>query len=888
MNGRWIGVGAVAVGAILASSSSPLAQDANVTRATLDNGLRVVIVRDPLAPVVTLQDNYLVGGQETPDGFPGTAHAQEHMSFRGCAGVSADQTSAIFAQLGGYGDAETQQTVTQYFSTVPAADLDIALRVDAACMQDVDDAESEWAQERGAIEQEVARDLSNPTYKFLTRLNEDMFSGTPYAHDALGTKASFDATTAAMLKTFYDTWYAPNNSILVVTGDVDPAATLAMVREFYGKIPRKPLPARAAIDFQPVKSETFSLESNLPYVLALIAYRMPGTDSPDFAAGEVLSDVLDSQRGDLYGLVPAGKALGTEFELFETFPKASVGLAVAAVPAGTDPSGIVTSMRGIIAKYLEDGLPADLVEAAKRSETVQAGFARNSVSGLASVWSQAVAVEHRNSPDDDVAAIRRVTVDDVNRVARQLLVDSNSITGTLVPSASGAAVAAKGFGGGEQTTSAPTKPVTLPAWAASKLEALHVPALKATWTDTTLPNKIRLIVKTERASPTITVVGSVHTDPRLQEPATKEGVSDVLEELFSYGTTSLDRIAFQKALDDIGASESAGSDFSLRVLKPDFARGMALLADNELHPALPADAFATVKQEIAQFADGNLKSPGYKAEHALAEGLLPARDPALRETTPETVAAVSLDDVKQYYQAAFRPDVTTIVVIGDVTPAEARATVAKAFGAWAASGQTPDLVLPKVPLNAPSTVAVPDATQVQASVDLAEEVGLTRFDPDYYALQLGDHVLGGGFYATRLYHDLRQVAGYVYAVDNTLAASKSRAVYTVSYGCDPANVTKARDLIARDLRAMQDENVTAQELQQAKALLLRQIPLAESSEDAIARGFVARANLGLPLNEPARAAARYYALSADDIRAAFKKWIRPDGFVQVVRGPEGK
>src|SRR5579872_5971110 len=96
----------------------------DVTRATLDNGLRVVIIRDPLAPVVTVEQNYMVGANETPEGFPGMAHAQEHMAFRGCAGVSADQTAAIFAQLGGYGNADTQQTITQYFTTVRAADLD--------------------------------------------------------------------------------------------------------------------------------------------------------------------------------------------------------------------------------------------------------------------------------------------------------------------------------------------------------------------------------------------------------------------------------------------------------------------------------------------------------------------------------------------------------------------------------------------------------------------------------------------------------------------------------------------------------------------------------------------------------------------------------------------
>jgi zinc protease len=135
-----------------------------MVRATLGNGLRVVIIRDALAPVVTVGQNYLVGANETPEGFPGMAHAQEHMAFRGCAGISADQIAAIYAQLGGTVNADTQQNITQYFVTVPARDLDVALRLDSSCMMEAEDSQEQWAQERGAIEQEVARDLSNPTY----------------------------------------------------------------------------------------------------------------------------------------------------------------------------------------------------------------------------------------------------------------------------------------------------------------------------------------------------------------------------------------------------------------------------------------------------------------------------------------------------------------------------------------------------------------------------------------------------------------------------------------------------------------------------------------------------------------------------------------------------
>src|SRR5689334_11783511 len=136
--------------------------DPNVTRATLDNGMRVVIIRNPLAPVVTVENNYLAGADETPAGFSGMAHAQEHMSFRGCKGLTGDQIAAIYAQLGGFMNADTQQNITQYYVTVPGQDLDVALRIDAACMTDVENSQQEWAKERGAIEQEVARDLSNP------------------------------------------------------------------------------------------------------------------------------------------------------------------------------------------------------------------------------------------------------------------------------------------------------------------------------------------------------------------------------------------------------------------------------------------------------------------------------------------------------------------------------------------------------------------------------------------------------------------------------------------------------------------------------------------------------------------------------------------------------
>ncbi len=231
---------------------------------------------------------------------------------------------------------------------------------------------------------------------------------------------------------------------------------------------------------------------------------------------------------------------------------------------------------------------------------------------------------------------------------------------------------------------------------------------------------------------------------------------------------------------------------------------------------------------------------------------------------------------------------TTIVVIGNVTSDDAKKIIMKYFNGWKGSGPKPVTDLPPVPLNKPATAAVPDVSRVQDNVHLAEMLGITRSDPDYYAIQLGNHVLGGAFYATRFYHDLRENEGLVYYVNSSFNISKTRGIYEVSYGCDPDKVAEARAIIVRDLKDMQNADVTSSELTQAKGLLMREIPLSESSISSIAGGLLSRASHDLPLNEPILAAKKYLKLNAEDVRTAFAKWVRPDDMVQITEGPAPK
>ena len=686
-----------------------------------------------------------------------------------------------------------------------------------------------------------------------------------------------------MLWDFHKTWYAPNNAILVIAGDVDPDKTLTAITGLFGKIPAGTLPARPQIHLEPLKPETLHLATDLPYGLAVKAFRWPGSRSPDFATAQVLADVLSSQRGTLYDLVPQGKALAAGFS-FDDLPQAGLGYGLAAFPAGGDGTALLDQVTGILGQIAQKGVPADLVEAAKRREHADAEFEKNSISGLAMLSSRAVAIEGRQSPNDDIAAIEKVTPEDVNKLARSLLDPQGSMAAILTPRSSGKPTTSSSFGGSESFAATPSTAVSLPAWA-QEVHRLSIPVSTVHPTVTTLPNGLKLIVQPETISDSINVFGYIRSNEDLESPTGQEGVNEMLDQLFSYGTDTLDRVAFQKALDDIAANESAGTDFSLEVLANQFDRGVELLAENELRPALPGTAFKIVQGQLAASVKGELESPGYLTQHALKSALLPKDDPDLRHATPGSVTSLTLADVRRYHQRVFRPDLTTIVVMGKVTPEQARAVIERYFGAWKAEGPKPPTFLPAVPANRPSSTDVPNVSRVQDEVTLAETVPLTRSSPDYYPLNLGNQVLGGSFYASRFSRDLRETSGLVYTVGSRLDAGPKRAFYIVNYGCDPPNVSRARAIIERDLKEMQTTAVTAENLLQAKVLLLQQIPLSESSFRGIGGGLLSRTRDELPLNEPELAAHKYVNMTAQQVQAAFRKWVRPESLVQVTEGP---
>jgi zinc protease len=871
----------VFVAAPLAGDTQDASGKVEVAHATLNNGLQVYVLRDRLSPVVSMYTNYLTGANEEP--ITGLAHAQEHMMFRGSKTVSSSQFSECTALTGGTFNADTQSEVTQFFFEMPSQYLDIALNLERSRAAGLLDAQSGWDAERGAITQEVTRDNSGASYRLYVQMNRHIFAGTPYADEGLGTVASFKKIQAPDLKRFYAKWYHPNNVIMVIAGDVDPSATIAKVRALFGSIPAAPLPARATGKLAPLTPLTLRDNSADPITLVMLGYRVPGYDDPDYYASEILNDVLNSPRGALYDLQASGKALET-FAQAVTHPGAGMSLVGSAVPVTTDGNAAAADVKAVIAGYQQTGLPADLVEVAKAREVAQAQFASNSINGLAQLWSQELAVEHR-TPADEIAGLQKVTADDVNRVLRTYYDNATATVAIATPKqAAGSAFSSRE---GEDNSITPSAHTALPAFAKNVLAQLHVPPALTHPNVQTLPNGLRLITVESEASPTVVLRGEIRSNAGVQAPAGKDGVDQLLDGLFEYGTTTYDRIAYQAELDKIAAQVTAGSTFGLDVLAKDVDRGVALLADDELHPALPADAFAIVKQQTIGQLTGAVQSPDFKAQQALAAALYPSGDPARRTATPQTVGNVTLDDVKAYDAATFRPDMTTIVAVGDITPAHARAAVEAAFGGWSASGPQPDIYPPAVPRNKPAHVAIPATGRVQSDVTLAETFPLSYNDPDYPQLLLANEALTGGVFGSILYHDVREVHGYAYSVGSSFGAGHNRTAFRIQFGSFPQNVGRAEQLIVNDLSKMQTTPLTPDQLIRAKALVLGELPVQKESYEGVANTLLTYSVTGRPLDTDVRHARVEFAATGASVRAAMAKWVRPHDFARVMLVPAG-
>jgi zinc protease len=867
--------------AAVAQSASGAAPQ-SVVRETLANGMRVVLLPSKLAPVATTVITYGVGSDD--DTMPGIAHATEHMMFRGTKDVSATQFAIMAARAGAEYNASTSNTFTEFHFKLPAAYVGLALRLEADRMTGALNRASDWKTERGAIEQEVRAKQSVPGASVFARMQREIFGNTPYAVDGVGTIESFEKMQAGDIARFYHAWYHPNNATLVIAGDIDTAKTLAEIHRDFDGIAKADLPGHKSFSIADMRSQTMhDTIAELPVPASLEAFRYPSLTSADLAAGEVLAYVLNSHRGSFADLQANGRILGA-IVVHGAYPDVGTLMVLGIGLPGMTPDAVQAAIDGVLTDYRTSGVPADLVDAAKTWLLSEQDYRQSSISGMASTWATSIA-ENR-SPDDIYAALAKVTVDDVNRVMRTYLEPKSEIAELLTPKNTWSAARRDASSTAENVQIDATHDEPLPRWAIPYFNApLQAPANDGAVATYRLKNGIRLTVRRETLSPTVFVSGSIRVSPQLYEPAHKDGVSELTDSLLSWGTRTYDRKAFQAQFDAIAASGRLGPNFSLRVQSKNFERGIDLLADGLLHPAFPRQALDVVKSDEVRTLAAVEHEPGTQAELARLRALYPPGDPRRRRATPATVSGISLADVQRWYAFAYRPDETTIAIVGDVDPREAKATVERAFESWSAAGKRPSFVYPKIKAGKTQSVTVTSSSNTQSEVTLTQVIGVHRDDDDYIPLQLANTMLSGEGTGSMLFHDLREAKGYVYDVDSSMDIGRSSSTFSIDFQTDPKNVKAAQAVAVADIKRLQTTLVSVADLQRAKALLLAERVLPLDSYDGIARDILDDARSGITRDDDAAFWEALLQTTPQQIRSAMRRWVHADGFSRVIVAP---
>lgn len=854
-----------------------------VTETVLANGMHVVIVANRLAPVVTTSLTFGAGSND--DTIPGIAHATEHMLFRGTTDISSDQFANMTTRMGAQYNALTTNQYTRFYFTVPSAYAPVIYRLEADRMEHAAMTADAWASERGAIEQEVKAHQGNPLYDVSQRVSKLFYGETPYAQNAVGTIAGFERMTAADIAAFYHTWYRPNNATLVVAGDVDPATTLAQIRTAFEGIASAKVPAHPAITIAPLRTSTVAQSVDFPLPIAALSFRLPGLQSPDYAASQVLIAALNNGRSAITDLSMTGKVLGA-FTTSSAYPEIGWGMIVAIGRTNEDPKITLQMIDDALAPYVRGGVPATLVDAAKTRLLASRAYDAASIPGQAFAWSTALA-EGERSPGDVYDALQKVTVADVDRALRTYVVPEHEVSMLLTAKPNAAMRRPDAASMQEHVAVTTDKRVPLPAWSVPYFSSpLQAPRADDIAKTTRLSNGLAISVRRETISPTVIVKGEIRTSPTLYEPRGKEGVATITDGLLGWGTTSYDFKAYNAQLDAIAADVSLGTSFTMTVRAADLDRAMSLLADGELHPAFGSQAFAVVQRNDVQSLAALDSLPQTQAAIARIEAVYPPGDPRRRRATSTSAARVGLRDVKNWYAFAYRPDLTTISIVGDVTPAYGTELVRKYFGGWKNMGRKPSFKFPRIKSSAAGTsVTVRSAATKQSDVTLTQAIDVRRASSDVIALELANTVLSGEGTGSLLFRTVREQKGYVYSIDSSVDVERHGGTFSIAFASDARNVSKAQATALAQIDRLRHDLLPDVDVQRAKALLLARDIVELDTYSGVADRLLASAENGVDANDMYRYYREMLRTTPTQIRDAMRKYIDPKRFSRVIVAP---
>ncbi len=859
--------------------------DRGVFQTRLANGLQVIVVEDHAAPVIHTSMWYRFGSLYETPGKTGLAHALEHMMFRGTPSLSASGLDDVVARLGAQMNGETQYDYTSFLFDMPSDRLGVALQIEADRMAHLALRPQDWRVEQRAVLNEIDGDESSPFFNLLARVREAAYPGSPAGRTPTGFRADVAGARVADIRRYYSEWYAPNNAALVVAGDVQHDAVFALTRKYFSSIPARKLPAH--VDEHPVAAtgKTVNAQFPFPFEVVDLAYAIPGDTERGEPAMSALSDFIPNERGPFYqALVETNVALAIEANEDTQLKGGLLDVFIVLNPGHTGAEA-QRIFQNTMAVQLAQGFDPDLVAAAKRQALAERAFNADSIGGYGDLVGYTYGIVNERDRDED-ARLAALTPGEVLAAARTYLAKPN-VVGHLTPDSRPSGSSSKSSAGVSDNFSgrATSGPIVEPASIRAQIRKPTTARSKLAPIEFTLANGLRVIVQEKHDRPTVYIGGSIATSPAFTPPG-EEGIARLADAMADFGSENYDFTQLRKATDDIGASVSLGQTFSAHGFAHDFGTLLGILADSEEHPAFPDRWLAIEQSQLANSIDSENRISGVIVDRAYLQRLLPPDDPALRFPTSQSVAGITRDDLLAFTKRYWRPDLTTISIVGDVTAEQVRAAVQTAFGSWTNDGPKPSTTQPALPAAHTAHAFIGTASS-QVFIQLGQPA-VARTSRNYDAFSLLTEIIGGpGYFESRLWQELRQKRGLVYSVGSSMKADRDRGDLEIELTASPQNVTPAVGIVRDEIERLRTQPVTPAELEDAKIRLVSSALLNEASADGQLEEIGQIAENRLPLDYYSTLAQRYAAITPADIQRVAKEYLRPDRLIEVFSGPEG-
>ncbi len=810
------------------------------TERTLPNGLRVYAIRDTSSANVSVQVWYDVGSKDDPAGRSGFAHMFEHLMFKATRNLVPEQLDRLTEDVGGYNNASTADDYTNYFEVVPANHLQRLLFAEADRMATLVVDPKTFASEREVVKEELRSRILAQPYGKLFGLYAPMvsYSRHPYARPGIGSIADLDAATIDDIRAFHATYYRPDNAVLVVAGNFDPAQLNRWVDQYFGPIakPGRPIP-RVTID-EPVRQQPVTktvYEANTPLPAVLISYPLPPANHPDQAALKVLDAILSGgDNSRLHQSLVYRDQIAQDVGVQLDAKQGPGTLSLYAILAGgkSVSDGEAALKREVASLIATPPTAAELAEAKNEITTAEL-LSRETAEGKASALAQGVIVERDpQAADKGLAAIGRVTAADVQRIARTWLAANRAATVRYLPET------AKPTNATSDTIAVASSVVTTPLAVPPGI-AVYTPAPEGQRilpptpaapvqvaipipVERRLPNGMRVVVVEKRGLPVVTAA-LVGGGGAVADPEGRAGVGELTAGLLTQGTKTRSATEIARAVESLGGSIGSGAGWdsqsvTLTVGSAQAAPALAILADVARNPAFAQDEIERLRTRTIDGVSVALTDPGQLAglvADRVVFGESPYGHPATG--TPTSLKAITRDDVVTAYRRAWQPAEATLVLVGDLTADAGMALATRLFGDWTAQPGSAAAPAPVYAAPEPRVIVVDMPGAGQAGVVVARP-GIARDDKDYFPAAVANATLGVGF-SSRLNQEIRIKRGLAYGARSELDARRWGGAIGASTQTKDPSAPEVVKIITDEFRRLGSEPAPQAELTTRKAVL---------------------------------------------------------------------